>query len=283
MIPQPLPSDLKSLFREQDPDQHHLQMALPAGRTVLSDEGDGEIRALWLSDEPATVELVTALRAEHSHSGLWPLLLDALDHHDPDYRPWGSGELFPEDLTSPDAHQPAALLASWWRDYTDTDEDDDNLTPDQRLAVTSPFGRSWPGLARSGHQRCDPDQLANEYTTTLLTRRPWLRLGLIAASSGAAALTAVGWQGPLNYANDTAMFSAVLRDWEHRFGARVVCAGFSTLELSVTAPPADRDAALVIAAEHFAFCPDNVWQGPGNLIAYADQLINAHEWGFWWD
>ncbi|WP_327700717.1 DUF4253 domain-containing protein [Streptomyces decoyicus] len=186
-------------------------------------------------------------------------------------------------MTSPDAHQPAALLASWWHDYTHPDEDDDSLTPDERLAVTAPFGRSRPGFARSGHQRCDPDQLASEYATALLTRRPWLRLGLIAASSGAAALTTTGWQGPLNYANDTAVFSAVLRDWEQCFGARVVCAGFSTLLLSVAAPPADRDASLAIAAEHFAFCPDNVWQGPGNLTVYADQLIDAHEWEFWWD
>jgi hypothetical protein len=46
---------------------------------------------------------------------------------------------------SPDAHQPAALPASWWHGYTDTDTDtatdeDDDLTPDERLAVTA---RSW--------------------------------------------------------------------------------------------------------------------------------------------
>ncbi|WP_435132177.1 DUF4253 domain-containing protein [Actinacidiphila sp. bgisy144] len=283
MISEPLPRDLHPLFRTQSPDRYRLATALPSGRTVLSDEGRGEIHSLWLSDGPATVDLVTSLRAEHSQSGLFPLLLDALDHQEHDYRPWGSGELFPEALTSPDAHQPASLLASWWHGYTDIHEDDDNLTPDQQLAVTAPFGRSWPGLARSGNQRCDPDQLADEYAAVLLGRRPWLRLGLIAASSGAAALTTAGWQGPANYDNDTAVFSAVLRDWEHRFGARVVCAGFSTLELSVAAPPADVDAALAIAAEHFAFCPDNVWQGSGSLTAYAKQLVNAHDWGFWWD
>lgn len=66
---------------------------MPAGRTILSDEGDGEIPTLWLSDEPATVELVTSLRAEHPHSGLWPLLLDALDHQDPEYRPLLTGQV----------------------------------------------------------------------------------------------------------------------------------------------------------------------------------------------
>ena len=55
-----------------------------------------------------------------------------------------------------------------------------------------------------------------------------------------------------------AEISAVLRDREQRFGARVVAAGFSTLLLSVAAPPTTREKALAVAAEHFAFCPDNV-------------------------
>ncbi|MEV4704749.1 DUF4253 domain-containing protein [Actinoplanes sp. NPDC049316] len=38
-----------------------------------------------------------------------------------------------------------------------------------------------------------------------------------------------------------------------------------------------------MAAEHFAFCPDNVWQGVGTLTAYADQLVNAPMWSLWWD
>ncbi|MDX3854162.1 DUF4253 domain-containing protein [Streptomyces sp. AK02-01A] len=283
MISQPLPRDLHLLFRGKDPDQYSITTPLPTGRTVLSDEGDGEIHTLWLSDQPATADLFSSLRAEHPQSGLWPLLLDAHDRQDPEYRPWGTGELFPEGLTSPDAHQPAAQLSRWWHDYTCIDDDDDNLRPDERLAVTAPFGERWPGLAPAGHPRCDPDQLADEYAEALLARRPWLRLGLIAASSGATALTAAGWQGPVNYDSDTAIFSAILSDWERRFGARMVCAGFDTLSLSVAAAPADRDTALVIAAEHFAFCPDNIWQATGSLTAYADQLIDAHEWEFWWD
>ncbi|MFE5491809.1 DUF4253 domain-containing protein [Streptomyces virginiae] len=53
----------------------------------------------------------------------------------------------------------------------------------------------------------------------------------------------------------------VLRDWEHRFGARVVAVGFDTLHLSVAAPPMSGQDALLVAAEHFALSPDNIWQG----------------------
>nr|WP_246041177.1 DUF4253 domain-containing protein [Streptomyces cadmiisoli] len=43
--------------------------------------------------------------------------------------------------------------------------------------------------------------------------------------------------------------------------------------------------ALLIAAEHFAICPDNTWQGsrPCALTAYAERITGAHHWDFWWD
>jgi hypothetical protein len=40
-----------------------------------------------------------------------------------------------------------------------------------------------------------------------------------------------------------------------------------------------------VAAEHFAFCPDNIWQGwrPFTLVGYAERLVGAAAWTFWWD
>ncbi|MER7046475.1 DUF4253 domain-containing protein [Streptomyces jumonjinensis] len=85
--------------------------------------------------------------------------------------------------------------------------------------------------------------------------------------------------------HDTAKFSAVLRTWEQRFGARVVAVGFDTLHLSIATPPAQPQDALLIAAEHFAFCPDNIWQSSRShtLTSYAEQLVDTHSWEFWWD
>ncbi|MEW2417486.1 DUF4253 domain-containing protein [Streptomyces sp. NPDC046866] len=257
---------------------------LPAGRMVMSDEGDGDVQALWLSDGPATAELWWRMYAEHTRSGLWPLLLDALDPNDAEFRPWGSGEVFPEQMSSPANHDPSGLLAQWWATYTAVDEDDDMLDTDRRLAVTAPFGHTWPGLAPSREVATNPDQLAAEFAQAFLAGRPQTRLGLFPAASGAEALAVSGWSGPCNYENDTAKLSAVVRDWERRFGARVVAVGFSTLHLSVAAPPADEHDALLVAAEHFAFCPDNIWQGrrPYTLAAYAQRLIDAPVWEFWW-
>ncbi|MFH9176803.1 DUF4253 domain-containing protein [Streptomyces albogriseolus] len=252
---------------------------------VTSDEGDGDVQPLWLSDEPATAELWTRMHAEHGRSGLWPLLLDSLDPNDGGFRPWGSGEVFPEQMSSPARHDSASLLARWWATYTAVDEDDDMLDTDRRLAVTAPFGQTWPGLAPHRATTTSPDQLAAEFAQEFLADHPQVRLGLVAAASGAEALTAVGWAGPCNYDNDTAKFSTVVCDWEHRFGARVVAVGFATLHLSVAAPPADEREALLVSAEHFAFCPDNIWQGsrPYTLAAYAERITGARRWDFWWD
>ncbi|MEU8952750.1 DUF4253 domain-containing protein [Streptomyces sp. NPDC048518] len=90
--------------------------------------------------------------------------------------------------------------------------------------------------------------------------------------------------GSVNYDNDTATFAAVVRDWEDRFGARVVGLGCSTLHLSVATPPTRTEEALAIAAEHFTFCPDNIWQGAHpDLSSYAEDLVDLNCWECWWD
>ncbi|MEU6673816.1 DUF4253 domain-containing protein [Streptomyces sp. NPDC046925] len=262
-----------------------IAVPLPPGRLITTDEGDGGVQALWLSDGPVSAMLWTRIRDEHPCSGGWPLLLDSRDPGDSDFRPWGSGELFPEQMSSPGDHAAADLLAKWLATYTGVDEDDDMLSPGKRLAITAPFGQTWPGLAPGNETRPDPVRLAAEYAEHFVLGRSRSRIGLVAAPSGAEALTPVGWDGPANWDNDTATFSAVVSDWEQRFGACVVAVGSDTLHLSVATPPTSREDALIVAAEHFAFCPDNIWQGPRpqTLEAYAERLIGTNCWEFWWD
>jgi hypothetical protein len=249
---------------------------LPPGRLVTP-EGGGLPR-YWLSDAPVAADVWVRLRQEHPRSGLWPLLLGGL-RREPN-RPWADGEVYPEGMTAPDNHDPAALLAGWWAEHTDPDKEAGLASADQ-TAVTAPYDQVWPGPAPAGPIRSAPEDLADGYARELL-RRP-TRLGLVAADRGADTLAVTGWGGPANYANDTGQISAVVRSWEERFAARVVHVGFDTLDLSVAAPPATRDQALHVAAEHFAFCPDMIWQGGDTLTAYAEQLIGLNCWSFWWD
>ncbi|PRY44488.1 DUF4253 domain-containing protein [Umezawaea tangerina] len=277
----PLPAELRALFTDGT-DGRSLAVGLPPGRPVVSEEEEGDRPAFWLSDKPAPEGLWARLRAEHARSGLWPLLLDALDDDDEEYRPWGNGEVVPGDMSSPADHDPAKLLATWWDDYT-SENPDDTLTPAERLAVTAPYGHTWPGLSQPPPARIDPDRAADGLAEQLLAGHNSMRLGLVAATRGSDALTTAGWTGPVNHTNDTAEISAVLRNWEDRFGARIIGLGFATLVLSISSPPTTQAEALAVAAEHFAFCPDNIWQGTETLSAYAERLINDHSWTFWWD
>ncbi|MGW6753788.1 DUF4253 domain-containing protein [Streptomyces sp. NPDC055006] len=78
---------------------------------------------------------------------------------------------------------------------------------------------------------------------------------------------AIDWSGPVNYENDVARLCAILRSWDDRFGVQVVALSYARLDLSVAAPPQTLDKALAVAAEHFAFCPDNIWQGYGPSVS----------------
>ena len=89
--------------------------------------------------------------------------------------------------------------------------------------------------------------------------------------------------GAVNYYPTPAPLSAVLRSWEDRSGARLIHLGFDTMDLLVERPVLTQEAAHAVAAEHFAFCPDNIGQGPGTIRRYAAGLPEAPIRSFWWD
>jgi hypothetical protein len=234
---------------------------------------------LWISSGPPRPGWWSALRAQHGSTGLWPLLLGSLSTQDAD-RPWrDKDDLDPGRIGSrPGDHYPGAILGNWWASVEPGEEE-------ELLDSVGPYRDGWPGLARRGESQADPDERAAEIADLVLAKG-WLpapRLGLVPSARGADTLTDAAWTGPANHDNDTAKFSCVLRNWEDRFGVRVVGVGFDTLYLSVAAPPTGLEHALEIAAEHHAFCPDNVWQGCGSLEEYAEELVGTPLWVFWWD
>jgi hypothetical protein len=159
------------------------------------------------------------------------------------------------------------------------------LSESERIAVTAPYGQRWPGVVPGKPFTAEPVSFAVEYAFRLMDRNPAMRMGLAAADRGADALAAIGWTGPVNHTDDTGEIAAVVRSWEDRFGAVVVGVGFADLYLSIAAPPSTEQEALHVAAEHFAFCPDNIWQNshPHTLAAYAERLVGRNSWEFWWD
>ncbi|WP_433802520.1 DUF4253 domain-containing protein [Actinomycetospora sp. CA-084318] len=116
---------------------------------------------------------------------------------------------------------------------------------------------------------------------------PYSDLAVVDARRPADIPLAVRWSGAGNYADhDLVGLTAVLRSWEERFGATLVRLDGSTLTLTVAFPPETAVEAEAVAAEHFAFCPDQHDPQNGTVHtprSYAATLRGAWTWRFWWD
>jgi hypothetical protein len=77
-----------------------LSVSLPPGRIINTDEGQGR-PGLWMTTASVPPSLWAEVHTDHSQSGLWPLLLSSL-RNDAGFRPWQSGELDLERITSLD-------------------------------------------------------------------------------------------------------------------------------------------------------------------------------------
>lgn len=92
----------------------------------------------------------------------------------------------------------------------------------------------------------------------------------------------LGWWGPVNHDLNGGDVSAVLRSWESRYGAVLTGLGFDTLVLAVAEPPTEPTDVRQVMQEIYAFCPDLVHQGIGD-VGGLDPMVRSREWSFWWD
>lgn len=76
---------------------------------------------------------------------------------------------------------------------------------------------------------------------------------------------------------------AFMKYWYDKYGAEVVGISNDVVEMQAARQPADKDAALELARQHFAYCEDIVTQGVGDVEALAASLLDSPIWYFWWD
>lgn len=74
----------------------------------------------------------------------------------------------------------------------------------------------------------------------------------------------------------------IAKYWYEKHGAIPAVMTGSELEFSAR-PVEDKSEAFKLAAEHFAFCPDNVLQNLGTIGKLTDSLTKSSVWHFWWD
>ncbi|MDW4909820.1 DUF4253 domain-containing protein [Streptomyces sp. ADMS] len=270
-LPNPLP------HLAANPTGSTLGLSLPSGRLIdATDDGPWHEPLLWHADAPSAPGDWTTHHDACRPAGLVPVVIE-LGGGQGGPEEW---ELMPADTSYPGDHDPEEVLTGFWEEYAAQDE-------------------TWPGLATvgdtgtgtgtgTGTEAEQADALAAQLADTLLAPGSSLkepRLALVPARRSADIPAAIGWSGPANYESDTARLCAVLRSWEDRFGIRVLALTFNQLVLSVAAPPTTVAEAEAVAAEHFAFCPDNITQGTHNTLrAYAEhELLARRTWSFWWD
>ncbi|MEU8134952.1 DUF4253 domain-containing protein [Streptodolium elevatio] len=258
-----------------DPTGRSLGLDLPPGTVVDRTFEGPRPPFLWHTDDVVGAGIWTRLEAAAQATGLQPVVF------------WGDwrSELDHSHASAPGDHDPDDVLGRLWDScMPDADDPADLVRANDK--TIAPFGANWPGLAPAS--TADADSAAAEFVDDLVGSKWFVepRGGLVDARRSADILTAIGWTGSLNHDNDVAVFAAVLRSWEERFGTRLVAVSFDQLEVAVSAPPRSADEALAVAAEHYAFCPDNIWQGTRStrtIRHYADTLVGARRWSFWWD
>jgi hypothetical protein len=77
--------------------------------------------------------------------------------------------------------------------------------------------------------------------------------------------------------------AAMMRYWGEKYGTEVVSVTHDVIEARVARPPKTRAAALALAKQQCAYCPDIVSQGVQTVSRLAACLLNGHAWYFWWD
>jgi hypothetical protein len=242
-------------------------VSLPDGRLYAPEDADGPrgvTPVIWASTSPGrhVAETWSRLAAAFPETGLWPVVIDSTYGFD-------GFDDFLFDVPRGRHKEVTAILRRGWNDSVNFEED----SPIDHIA---PFGRQFPGLADAtpGDRPTSLDRLVAQLDG---------HLGLVAVNRPADVLDAIGWSGAANYDGDPLDMSTVLRSWEARFDAYLVGLGTDTLILAVGRPARDLASATAIAAEHFAFCPDNIDQGAGSIREYAKIVVNAEHWAFWWD
>lgn len=224
--------------------------------------GDGPV--IWASEKPVADvgRMWSRLAAAFAETGVWPFVID-------DSYGFRGFDDYLMDAPRGRHTEVVTILRKGWNENVDVDEED----PGEEL---EPFGRSFPGLA--GPTPGDRTTSVDDHVASASGH-----LGLVAVHRPADILDAIGWMGAANYDGDPLDMTTVLRSWELRFDAYVVGLTTDTLTLAVGRPPRDLASATAIAAEHFAFCPDNIQQGAGSIREYAPLLVDEPLWPFWWD
>jgi len=256
---------------------------LPGHRVRIADSRNNPIEPVaWVSDglvEDAGL-IWLALSEVQPDTGLVPVLVDDASDLDEFDTSWSLPQ--PPD---PGFLTGENILAIRWEGRIGADDEDDPYF----AGLRAPFSRQFPGLSLGGDS-----QLSKAQASEVLAGLPPAWIALVPAERPADVMAVLHWvmfDDFLGYATPEGTeippplwIAAVLRSWEDRFGARLLKIGpGAEIRLLVERPPASRDSAQLIAAEHFAFADECDDIGNSSVAEITEAIVGAPTWQFWWD
>ncbi|MEU7906736.1 DUF4253 domain-containing protein [Actinoplanes sp. NPDC049118] len=230
-----------------------------------------------------------ALRAEHSRTGLWPVLgwtapqAAEIAHHWP-FGPQGRPLL--AALRDFDATERMALIVRSIResciegldpadpqDATRITEFEADFDPVRVADAVAPLTEVPAGVER--HTMCDPP-------TQVLLVPAAAGHEVLALAPGVLPVMNNWTGGPSHPSLEYADHILVLRHWERAWGAQLYYGRGAVLELAVARPPRDPLALATCAIEQSSYC-DDLAQTVGAVAVVAREQAPAGHWSFWWD
>lgn len=103
---------------------------------------------------------------------------------------------------------------------------------------------------------------------------------VVVAAVDDAGFLAIVRPDAVNYGMDHEAVMVRYREWQKRYGLNVLGAGVGWIDAEITLPPADWKA---LARDVYAFCPDVVDQGTGDLDSLAREMKETRHLYLWWD
>lgn len=88
--------------------------------------------------------------------------------------------------------------------------------------------------------------------------------------------------GGRNECPDSSSLAAIAKYWYDTCGAVPAAISPDKLEFYVKYPVKDKNTAMKLALEQYAFCPDIIEQSDSTVGNLADSLTKSSVWYFWW-
>jgi hypothetical protein len=130
----------------------------------------------------------------------------------------------------------------------------------------------------------EPAKPATQSLYDVLSRKPKdeINIGFVRCENSWEAFAALGYGG-WNECPEPHIHVAIHSYWRERYLSSPIAISDSVVECMVGRPPDEKDAALALAREQYAYCPDIVDQGTEKIALLGASILKSPRWYFWWD